>query len=72
MLTAGDDALQVHYVGVLKLAHDAGLTQEVPPLLLGVAHFQGLNGHGRITFPWKLQPAAADLSELACKKQRPR
>lgn len=44
-LTFSDDSLQPDDVGVVKLAHDAGFSQEVPPLLLSVANFQGFDGH---------------------------
>lgn len=33
----GDNTLQVDDVGVVELAHDGGLAQEVPALLLGIA-----------------------------------
>lgn len=29
----------MHNIGMIELSHDAGLAQEVPPLLLRVAHF---------------------------------
>jgi len=37
VLTLGDHPLQVDDVGMVKLPHDAGFAQEVPPLLLSVA-----------------------------------
>jgi hypothetical protein len=33
---------------MVKLAHDAGLAQEVLPLLLRVAGLQGLDGYGHV------------------------
>lgn len=38
-LTHGDHALQMDDVGMIKLAHDACLAQEVPSLLLGKPSF---------------------------------
>lgn len=33
----GDNTLQVDDIGMVELAHDGGLTQEVPALLLSIA-----------------------------------
>lgn len=65
--TPGDHPLQVDDVGVVELCHDAGLTQEVPPLLLCVACLQCFDGHGNLPLPWQLQAAVAHLSRLPCK-----
>ena len=51
-------------VGVVELAHDAGLGQEVPPLLVGVAGLQCLDGHADLPLARHLQAAAAHLAEL--------
>ena len=51
-------------VGVVELAHDAGLRQEVPPLLVSVAGLQRLDGHADLPLAWHLQAATADLPEL--------
>lgn len=51
-------------VGVVELAHDAGLRQEVPSLLVSVAGLQRLDGHADLSLAWHLQAAAADLTEL--------
>lgn len=64
-LTFGDNALQVNDVGVVELAHDAGLGQEVSPLLVGVAGLQRLDGHADLPLARHLQPAAAHLAKLA-------
>ena len=60
----GDDALQVYDVGVLELAHDGGLRQEVPPLLVCVAALQGLDGYVVLLSAWNLQPAPTHLPKL--------
>lgn len=66
--TFGDHALEVNDVGVVELAHDAGLGQEVPPLLVGVAGLQRLDGHADLPLAGHLQAAAAHLAELPWKK----
>lgn len=65
--TFGDHALKVDDVRVVELAHDAGLRQEVPPLLVGVAGLQRLDGHADLPLARHLQAAAADLAELPWK-----
>lgn len=65
--TPGDHALQVDDIGVVELCHDAGLTQEVPPLLFRVARLQCFDGHRNLPLPWQLQAAVAHLSRLPCK-----
>jgi len=62
----GHHALQVDDVGVGELAHDAGLTQEVPPLPLCVAHLQCLDGHKDLTAARQLQAPTAHLTKLSC------
>lgn len=61
-----DDTFQVDDVGVVELAHDAGLTQEVPPLPLCVAHLQCLDGHKDLTAARQLQAPTAHLTKLSC------
>lgn len=39
VITSRHDSLQMNYIRMVELAHNASLTQEVPPLLLRVAHF---------------------------------
>jgi len=65
----GDHALQVDDVGMVELAHDAGLAEEVPPLLVGVAGLQGFYGHEHLPFAGQLQVAAAHLPELSCGRR---
>lgn len=64
-LTLGDNALQPDDVGMVKLAHDRGLPQEVPPLLLAVARLEGLDGHGDLPLPRQPERAAANLAKLS-------
>lgn len=64
-LTFGDHTLQVNDIGVVELAHDAGLRQEVPPLLVSVAGLQSLYGHTDFPLAWHLQAAAANLTKLS-------
>lgn len=66
--TFGDHALQVNDVRMVKLAHDAGLGQEVPPLFVGVASLEGLDGHTDLSLARHLQASAAHLTELACNR----
>lgn len=51
---------------MVELAHDAGLGQEVPPLFVGVARLQRLDGHADLSLARHLQAATADLTELPC------
>lgn len=60
----GDNTLQVDDIGVVELAHDGCLTQEVPPLLLRVARLECLDGHKDLSLAWQLQVATADLAKL--------
>ncbi len=69
-LTLGDDPLEVDDVGMLELAHDAGLAQEVPPLLLGVTGFQSFNGYWDLSLPWQPQQTTAHLTELTCNREQ--
>jgi len=62
----GHHPLQVDDVGVVELAHDAGLAQEVPPLPLCVAHLQRLDGHEDLAAAGQLQAPATHLAELPC------
>lgn len=64
--TFGDHALKVNDVRMVKLAHDAGFRQEVPPLFVGVASLEGLDGHADLSLARHFQAATADLTELAC------
>ena len=66
----GDDPVEADDVGVLKLAHDAGLAQEFPALLLRVAPFQGLDGHVDFLFPRHLQETPTDFAKLPCRNKR--
>ncbi len=61
----GDDALQVDDVGVLELAHDGRLGQEVDARLVRTARFQRLDGHQHLGPRRQLQVAAAHVAELA-------
>ncbi len=60
----GHHSFQMDDVGMVKLPHDAGFAQEVPPLLLRVAWFQSLNGHQNLPLPRKPEITAAYLSKL--------
>lgn len=68
-LTFSDHALQVDYVRVIKLAHDAGLGQEVSSLLLSVPCFQCLNSHHDLSFPWQSQWPTTHLSKFTCQTE---
>lgn len=64
----GDHPLQVNDVGMVELAHDAGLAQEVPSLLFCVARLQSFDGHKHLPFARQLQVTAAHLSKLSCEE----
>lgn len=49
-LTSCHNPFQSDDVGVVKLAHDACLTEEIPPLLLCETCFQTLDGHMDLPF----------------------
>lgn len=63
------NALQMDDIGMVKLAHDRCLTQEVPSLAFSVACLQGLNGHQHLSFPRLPQVSATYLSKLTFKKK---
>ena len=69
-LTFGDHPFQANDVLVGELAHDAGLAQEVLPLLLRVAGLQGLDGYGHVAPAGRLHHPAKHLPELSCKTRR--
>lgn len=64
--TVGDHTLKADDVGMLELAHDGGLAQELTPLALRVSTLQSLDGDTALLFPWCLQPTPAHLTELTC------
>lgn len=65
----GDHALQVDDVGMVELAHDAGLAEEIPPLLFSVAGLEGLNGYKHLPFTRELQVSAAHLPKFPCEQR---
>lgn len=56
---------QADNIRMIKLAHDAGLTQEVSSLALCVACLQSLDGHNDLTPSRELQTATTHLSKLS-------
>lgn len=67
ILTFSDDSFEAYDVGVIKLAHYAGLAQEVASLLLCVSCFKGLDGHTDLSFPRHLQTSTTHFTKLTCK-----
>lgn len=63
------NALQVDDVGVLELAHDWRFWQEVPPLLVCVSTFEGLDGHVVFFLTRDPQASPANLAKLAWRWQ---
>lgn len=63
-LTSGNDALQSDNVGVVELAHNAGLAEEVSSLFLWISCLQTFDGHVDLSLAGKLQTAAANLTKL--------
>ena len=66
-LTFCDHSLQPDDVGVVKLAHDGCLAQEVPALTLHISSFQRLYCHGNLLFPRCSQATAAHLAKFPWK-----
>lgn len=62
--TLRHDSLQADDVGMIKLRHDGCFSQEVPLLLLRVAHLQGLQGHRDVSLPRQPHASVANLSEF--------
>lgn len=62
--TLGHDPLQADDIGMIKLSHDGGLGQEVPLLLLRVAHLQGLQGHRDVSLPRQPHASVANFPEF--------
>lgn len=56
---------QANNIRMIKLAHDAGLTQEVSSLALCVACLQSLDGHNDLTPSRELQTATTHLSKFS-------
>lgn len=65
--TSCHDTLQMNDIGMVELSHNAGLAEEVPPLLLRVAGLQSLYGHEHLPLPRQPQVSAAHLAELSCQ-----
>lgn len=55
------------HIRVIKLAHYAGLAQEVPSLFFSVAYFQRFYGHRHVPLSRQLQSSTAHLSKLSCE-----
>ena len=66
-LTSCDDALQPDDVRMVKLSHDGGLGQEVPPLLVRVTRLQTLDGHVDLPLSLSAQSTTAHLPKLPYK-----
>lgn len=71
IVTFGNHTLQTNNVLVGELAHDAGLTQEVLPLLLNVAWLQRLNSHRCLFASRNFQDASVNLSKLTYSRAAP-
>lgn len=65
VFTSCHNTFQMNNIRMVELSHNAGLAQELPPLLLCVAHFQRLDRNRHVPFSRQLQPAAAHLPELS-------
>lgn len=65
--TLGDHTFQTDNVGVVKLAHDRSLRQEVSPLPVSVAHFKSLDGYDDLSAARQLEATAANLPKLSCE-----
>lgn len=63
-VTLGHDSLQADDIGMIKLSHDGGFSEEVPLLLLRVSHLQGLQGHRDVSLPRQPHASVANLPEF--------
>ncbi len=64
-LTLCNHTLQSDDVRIIKLSHDARLSQEIPSLTLSVSPLQSLYSHRNFLFSWDTEPATAHLPKLA-------
>lgn len=65
--TLGDHAFQTDNVGVVELAHDRSLWQEVSPLPISVAHLESLDGYNDLPASGQLEATATHLPKLSCQ-----
>lgn len=56
-------------IGVVKLSHDAGLTQEVSPLFVSVTSFQSLDSHTDLSFSWNFETSTAYFTKFPLRKK---
>lgn len=68
--TFGDDAFHVNYIRVVKLSHDAGLTQEVSPLFVRITGFQRLNGHTDLSLARHFETPTADFTKFTFGREK--
>lgn len=66
----GHHPLQMDDVGVVELAHNGCLTQEVPPLAISVSHLQRLNSHQDLSLPRLPEVSTAHLPKLSCQEDK--
>ena len=66
----GDHPLQVDDVGVVELAHDGGLGEEVEAVLVGGAGLERLDGHGEVALSGHPQLALTHVAELTWGEKR--
>lgn len=67
--TLSDHPLQADNVGVVELPHDGGLRQEVSPLPISVAHFEGFDGYNDLPPSGQLESSAANFPKLSCESR---
>ncbi len=65
--TLGDHTFQTDNVGVVELAHDGSLRQEVSPLAVSVAHLKSLDGYDDLPAPRQLEATTTHLPKLSCE-----
>lgn len=54
----------MNYIRVVKLSHDAGLTQKVSPLFVCITSFQRLDGHTDLSLARHFETPTADFTKL--------
>lgn len=62
--TVGHHPLQADDVGMVELGHDGCFSQEVPLLLLRVAHLQGLQSHWDVSLPRQPHASVANFPKF--------
>lgn len=69
-LTFGDDTFQVNNVWMVKLSHDAGLTEEISSLLVCITSFQSLDGHTDLPLARHFETPTAHFTKFTFRRAK--